>query len=73
MSRVRDSLPDPSSQLMHLWPLVNLVVELAERHGSALRHPPTNAASRHPVAEVPTSRENSEQGPHSPGPEVRNG
>lgn len=34
MNNIPKPLPDSTRELAHLWPLVHLVVELAERHGA---------------------------------------
>ncbi len=73
MNRVHNPLPGATHDLLHLWPLVHLVVELAERHRAAATRPAADGTNEHPADDLPMSGRHSEHGPHSPESEVSDG
>lgn len=73
MNSVHNPRPDPTRELMRLWPLVHLVVELAGRHGAAMSRPAADAETWHPTDERSPSSDHAEQGQHGPDREVSNG
>ncbi len=62
MNHVHERLLDSTRELAHLWPLVHLVVELAERRGQAVTLLPADPANGHLSNEPVTSSDHSKQG-----------